>query len=243
VDGRGCWRFDAGGDTALIVLPEGFEVGRSGTTVVAANGDLIDPTTPVSGSGALLGVDDLPGGTDGRWGNYLAYCDPDATAVLVSGALTSATFDPHALDDAELATLVQAAEFDTDWGCGYGFATSTADQRVGLYLTPTTPEPPAAGLVTLPDDRFEANVVVGKNLFVNHCDDVVEWSEPERQVGVSWPVTSGHFDYPLADPDRRCGLAGSVRVILQGAVVTTASGDVPLASLTIENDAFGCFAG
>lgn len=242
-DERGCWSLAQHGERVFVVLPVGFEDDPSGTAVTAPDGAVIGTGTPVDVIGAPIGVDALPGGADGRWGNLLAFCAPDAASVVVASSLTADEFDPTELDDGALATLVGRAQFDEDWGCGFGFATATADQRVGLYIQPTGSGAPAPGRVTLPDERFDVTVVVGEHLFANHCDDVAEWFEPDRVVAATYPVTAGTFDYrPPADSDG-CAGSGPVTVILDGALVATPAGEIALPTITIDNDAYGCFAG
>ncbi len=242
-DERGCWSLAQRGEQMFVVLPVGFADDPSGIAVTAPDGGVIGTGTPVDVIGAPVGVDALPGGTDGRWGSALAFCAPDAASVVVASSLTADEFDPTALDGDALAALVAQAKFDDDWACGFGFATGTTDQRVGLYVEPTESGTPAAGPVTLPDQRFDVAVVVGEHLFANHCDDVAEWFEPDRVAAATYPVTAGTFDYrPPADADG-CVTSEPVTITLEGAVVTTPAGEIALPTITIDNDAYGCFAG
>ncbi len=242
-DARGCWRLEGDRDGALLVFPPGFELAGSGDELLTETGETLPSGTPVEAKGTLIGVEELPGGPDGRWATYLGFCDPDTAAVAVAEHLEVDRFDTDAFDDAALVELLASTTFDTHWPCGYGFAVSDAEQRVGLFLTPTTPEPPTAGPVVLPDERFVVTVVVGEHLFVNHCDDVLEWFEPEAQRLAEWPVTAGRFDYQPGEDTGFCTGGRPVVTTLTDALVTTPLGEQPLPTLELTNDAFGCFAG
>ncbi len=242
-DRRGCWSLKGSYEDVFVVLPPGFTDDPSGTAVVTADRVVVPAGTSVEVVAGLIDVEDVPGGADGRWGNQLAFCDPATLAVVVVESLTVDDFDPTALDAAALAELVARAEFDVDWGCGYGFATSTDDQRVGLLIDPVDFEPPEPGPVTLPDDRFAVSVVVGEHLFANHCDDVVEWFEPERVVAARYPVTAGSFQFDPPPVDEQSGSSNPVVVVLENATVETPAGPIDLGSVEIENRAYGFFAG
>ncbi len=241
-DERGCWRLDGSYDGALVVLPSGFELGPSGNELRTADGEVLASGTPVDAIGAMVPTDPLPGGPDGRWSSYVGFCVPDSQAIVVLENL-----DPvgpgSSPDDPELIEQLTDATFDTHWPCGYGFAVSDAAQRVGLFVQPTTPEPPEPGTVTLPDERFTATVVVGEHLFVNHCDDVMEWFEPEQIRLAEWDVVSGRFDYRPEDASGICSETPSVTTVLRDTRVATPTGDVTLGAIELVNEAFGCFAG
>ncbi len=242
-DARGCWRLEGSDDGALLVLPPGFELGASGEQLLTESGETLPSGTPVEATGALIGVDALPGGPDGRWGAYIGFCDPDTALVAVAEHLEVDRFDADSFDDADFVELLAASTFDTPWPCGYGFAVSDGEQRVGLYITPTTAEPPTAGPVLLPDERFVATVVFGRHLFVDHCDDVTKWFEPVSQRLAEWPVTAGRFDYQPGEDTGSCTSGARVTTTLTDAVATTPLGEQPLPTLELVNDAFGCFAG
>lgn len=87
VDSRGCWRLEGDGDGALVILPTGFQLGASGDELRTATGQALPSGTPVTVAGARVAVAALPGGPDGKWGNYTAFCDPEAAVVVVAERL------------------------------------------------------------------------------------------------------------------------------------------------------------
>jgi hypothetical protein len=241
LDPRGCWYVSGVGGSALLIAPIGTRLGDDGITLVTADGTLIDDGARIDVVGGVVPLADLPGGADGRWGTYSTFCDPNDRLAVVADELDAA-FDPADATPEALAGELDASLFDTDYGCGYGFATGDATGRWALRIDVTTATPPAPGPVDLPDGRFDVSVISGVHLFANHCDDVWEWFEPEATVAVDWDVTSGHFEYPAASID---GCAGGppVTIRLVDASVDTSSGPVELDSVEIRNSAFGCFAG
>jgi hypothetical protein len=83
---------------------------------------------------------------------------------------------------------------------------------------------------------------VGKDLFVQHCDDVVESSEPPVVVAGTWQIVAGSFDVTPPADEAGCGGA-TVSSQLTGAVVATPLGRVELPTIELVNTAWGCFAG
>jgi hypothetical protein len=239
----GCWRLQNAWDGALFVLPPGTAPGGSDTELITADGELLRAGQAVDVSAAMVGTDALPGGPDGGWATHVDRCAPDSQAIVVGQVLRATEPAMDATDEQGLIERLAATTFDTHWPCGYGFAVSDVDQLVGLYVQPTSPGPPAAGTVTLPDERFEVTVVIGRHLFANHCDDVLEWFEPEPQPSVTWPVTAGGFDYRPGEDTGMCTGTGPVAARLTDAVVTTPSMALELPPIDLRNDAFGCFAG
>lgn len=160
---------------------------------------------------------------------------PEGTPLI--SQLTAA---PDQMSDADLVTILEQAELTESWGCGLGFALSSADQHVALYLTPRS-DNPTQSLVTFPDDTWRASVVIGNDLLSNHCDDVIEAGEPEPYSVANWPLVAGTLTFtPPADPT--C-VGESVVGTIDGAVVETPTGELALGSLSTVNDAFGCFPG
>ncbi len=242
-DERGCWRLEGSDDGALVVLPSGFELGPSGDQLRDPHGEVLVSGTRVDAIGAMLPSEPLPDGPDGRWSSYLEFCAPDSQAIAVLEQLHPVGLRDDSPNDAELVEQLTGATLDTHWPCGYGFAVSDPAQRVGLFVYPTTPEPPEPGTVTLPDERFTATVVVGEHLFVNHCDDVMEWFEPEQIRLAEWEVVSGRFDYRPDGAGGSCSETPSVTTVFSEVSVVTPNGPVPLGPLQLVNEAFGCFAG
>jgi hypothetical protein len=237
---NGCWMIAINGQQRLVAFPQGFD-GSDPTAVVDPDGNTIVDGTELDVVGQIIGIDSIPGGADTRWGTLLAFCDPAGAELAVLDEAEPA-FDPASLDDPRLTEMLRAADFTESWPCGYGFAVSTADQRVGVLLYAPS-EPTTARTVELPDADWTAEVIVGKNLFVQHCDDVVEQWEAEPVVAARWPLTSGTFVLtPPAGDTGGCG-GLSVSTDLTGAVARTPAGEVELPALSLVNAAWGCFAG
>jgi hypothetical protein len=241
LDPKGCWFVSGNGESALLVAPPGTRLGDDATTLVTADGTVIEVGTRVDATGGFVALAELPGGADGRWANYSTFCNPRYGFALVAEEIGVA-FEPSDVTSQSLADALDASVFDTDYECGYGFTTGDASGRWALRIDVTTPMPPAAGPVSLPDDRFHASVTAGAHLFSNHCDDVAEWFEPEFTLAVDWNITSGRFDYPAASTET-CSGGPPVTITLVDASVTTPFGVVALDPIEITNTAFGCFAG
>lgn len=240
-DDNGCWLAEMGTELVPLALPPGFEApdGESQRLVGPDGFDIVDGTA-IDGTGQIVWLTDVAGGADGRWGNLMAFCAPAIGGVAAFATVTPA-FDPNRLDDDELVAMLESASLTESWGCGFGFAVSTADQRVGLFMY-TDAASTSDEMVVLPDTRWDATVMVGKDLFANHCDDVVEFHEPETIVAATWPLTAGSFEVAAsASEGEWCGTIVTTR--LTGAVVGTPRGDIPLGDLDLVNDAWGCFAG
>ena len=109
-------------------------------------------------------------------------------------------------------------------------------------IYPMGAELPEGGPVTLPDDRFEAVVEIGSNLFSNNCDDVFEWFEPERRSAAKFEIVSGTFTYPDA-ADRACTGGPPETITVTDIAVAVPDGEVTLGTLEITNTSFGCLAG
>lgn len=238
---NGCWYLSGNGESGLLIAPTGTRFADDGATLVLADGTQIADRTSIDTAGGLVALGDLPGGADGRWGNYAAFCDPTYDFVVVAESLAVA-FDPAVAELDGAAAELDATVFDTDYGCGYGFTTGDALGRWALRIDVTTGTPPAPGPVNLPDDRFDVKVTFGAHLFANHCDDVMEWFEPLPSRAAEWKVTAGSFTYPET-PDTMCSGSPPATITLVDASVQTPSGPVELDPIEITNTAPGCFAG
>jgi hypothetical protein len=241
LDSNGCWYLSGNGESGLLVAPTGTRLGDDGQALVGPDGTVIDRGASVDIVGGLVALTDLPGGSDGRWANYVRLCDPSYGSAVVADSLTAA-FDPADVAPADLAAQLDASLFDTDYGCGFGFTTGDTDGRWALRINVTTGTPPEAGPVGLPDDRFDVVVTAGAHLFSNHCDDVMEWFEPEYAPAVEWAVTAGDFTYPVTSGEM-CSGEPPATITLVGATVATPGGPKVLDPIEITNTAFGCFAG
>lgn len=241
LDERGCWWVAGDGDRGLLLAPNGTEFGDTGDTLVGADGTVIADGVPLDIDGVVLhGVGDLPGGADGQWVNYLGFCG-SGRPIVVAKTLTIPDGTDVEAAAAELAE-VGAALFDTDHGCGYGFAAGSADDRWALHLYAIGSDTIDVGTVNLPDERFQAVIVAGRHLFANHCDDVDEWFEPDPLIAATWPIVAGSFHYPGSDGTGSC-TQGAIATTLHDAVVDIDGTPVELGSVTIDNKSFGCFAG
>ncbi len=240
-DDNGCWVVEMGGERVTLALPPGFGTPSEDTTrVVGPDGFAIADGTAIDGTGEIVWIPDTGELADGRWGNIVRFCSPSASAVATFTSVTPA-YDPTRVDMSTLVESLRSADFTEAWPCGYGFAVSTDDQRIGLLLY-ATEAPSATATVTLPDPAWNATVIVGKDLFIQHCDDVVEVFEPPSIVAAEWPLTAGSFELTVPVDVAGCG-SNAVESQLVGAVVDTPDGDVSLPSISLGNEAWGCFAG
>lgn len=239
----GCWTIDTGDGPQIAIFPLGYELTYTDEWMLGPAGKAdISSGTTIDGIGGPAEVGSLPGGSDGFWGNYVSFCDPSASHVVV---LDAVTVDPAAaaMTDDELTTAWEIAELTESWPCGLGFTLASSDQTVAVYLHPRDASLPITAPVTFPSERWEGYIVIGKDLLVNHCDDVVEPDEPQRIVEATWPLIAGTLDFVAPDFDGTCGSSGEVEATLTGAVVQSPSGPMDVADLAIVNSAYGCFAG
>ena len=243
-ESNGCWAISLGGEKRVIIFPEGFTKSSDGMAMVSPSGTRFEGGAIVDATGSPTQVASLPGGSDGFWGNYMVFCDPTASEVVVVDGLEPA-FDPTALSGEEQLAMLRDADLAESWGCGLGFTASSADQRVAVMLHPVDFEKAPTPPISLPSSEWEATVAIGKNLLVNNCDDVWEYWEPESVVAASWPLSAGtiRFEAPDQTGFEACGTAGPVEATLEGAVIDTPDGPLELGDLTIVNEAYGCFAG
>ncbi len=238
---NGCWTVDLGDGDRLVVFPADYTRAADGAAMVGPGGASFSEGVEVDAIGGIVPAEGFPGVPDGFWGNYFEFCASDATEVVVVDGMTPA-FDVADLPTDELVALLDEADLSTSWGCGLGFTVSTPDQRVALWLFPTDQAAVPNPSVSLSDGAWQASVAVGKNLLVNHCDDVIEGWEPEAVFAAEWPVISGTLDFePPEEPS--CGATGPVEASLTGIVVETPEGPIDLGDLTVVNEFYGCFAG
>lgn len=240
--GDGCWFLDTGNGRFLVVFPAGFEHASDDPTVMTGPDGLSYTTgTTIDGHASVVFPEELPGGPDGRWGNYRDFCRPDDRRTLVFDAVQPG-FDPAILDDDAIEALATGITFTQFFPCGRGWAASTADEMVALFIYQQSETPRDAGTtIALPDDDWRTELVIGKFLFTNHCDDVFEGWEPDRVVAARWTLSTGSIELldalPTTDPAR-------VRAILRDATVVTSRGTVlELPTTELVNRSFNFFAG
>jgi hypothetical protein len=240
--GNGCWMLEVNDQQRLVAFPQGFAGADDDPgTLLGPDGWEVRDGTEIDAVGQITWVESIPGGRDSRYGNLLSFCDPDGVEIAV---LTEAepAFDAAALHADELVALVTGAAFTESWPCGYGFATSTADQHVGLVIRPTA-DPPTEGEVVLPDAAWRAEIIVGKHLFAQNCDDVLEWWEPDYVAVERWPLVSGRFAVDATSDTTQGCTANLVSTVLTDAVVEGPEGQIGLPPIELGNTAWGCFAG
>lgn len=239
----GCWFVDFEFTRHLVVFPLGHEIAAGDTTVVVgADGTSYTSGSVIDGTANEVQAADLPGGADGYWGNYVAFCTPTEPAIAVFDTMQPA-FDPTTLTDGDLAGMIEAAVFTKSWPCGRGWAASTDDERVALYLYQQGDEALAAGaVIELPSDTWSTEVVVGMHLFVNHCDDVFEAFEPTPVMAAPLPLTAGSIEVVDSFPTGFDSATVSAR--LTGATVSTPGGiEIALDPQELSNRSFNFFAG
>jgi hypothetical protein len=139
---------------------------------------------------------------------------------------------------------IDSAALVEDHPCGFGFAIGSLDQTLGLFLFMSGDTPPdSSAPVDLPDGDWTAELWVGRDLFANHCDDVVEVSEPEPVVAETWTVVAGSITVDAVHRPDGNGQATAAG-ILTDAVVKSAEGErIDLDDIELRNDCWGCFAG
>ncbi len=239
----GCWYADISGQERLVVLPVGFE--QSPETAA----ELIDSTGTTFGDGdrfdavgSMVPGDLVPGGADGKWGNYVVFCQPDIVELAVFDSFAH-EYDPTSLSEVELAEMVENAEFTEHWKCGRGWATSTSDQRVGLIIYEAEPWS-AEGVdeISLPDTAWNALILVGKNLFSEHCNDAIEMWIALPTIAQQWPLSGGKVVVTdtMPGPDDE---PAYVRAVLEGGEIETESGMIQLPRIDLDNESFNFFAG
>jgi hypothetical protein len=238
---NGCWTVDLGDGDRLIVFPPDFTKASDGAAMVGPSGASFSDGADVDALGGIVGTEGFPGVPDGFWGNYFQFCEAASPEIVVIDELMPA-FDVSALARDQLVALLQEADLSMSWGCGLGFTLSSSDQRVAMHLTPNDYETVPSSPADFPNGAWQAWVLIGKNLMVNHCDDVLEGWEPEVVFAAEWPVVSGTLEFEPPE-SASCGATGPVEATLTGIVVETPECPVDLGDLTVVNDAYGCFAG
>lgn len=240
---NGCWTIDVGEGPQLALFPVGYEMTNVDEwTMGPAGGPNIPSGTTIGAVGGPTEVGSLPGGSAGFWANYLAFCDPSASHVIILDEVGNVA-PPEAMTDDELLAVWEAADLSESWPCGLGFTLASVDQTVAIYVHPRDASLPIASEVTFPSESWEGYVVIGRDLLINHCDDVVEPDEPERIIDATWPLVAGTLSFDAPSAEGICNSSGDVEATLNGAAAQSASGIVGLKDLVIVNSSYGCFAG
>ena len=171
----------------------------------------------------------------------MAFCQPELDELLVLDDLVH-EFDPSSLSTREMVELLENASFTEHFPCGRGWATSTADQRVGIVIYEADFDLPTADRIELPDTDWNASVLIGKNLFSEHCNDAIEDWIALPTITVQWPLTAGTIiitdPIPGYDED-----PARVSAALDGGQVIVGDATISLPKVELDNTGFNFFAG
>ena len=96
--------------------------------------------------------------------------------------------------------------------------------------------------IVLPDPNWNAEVLIGKNLFAEHCNDAIEDWLALPTISSRWPLTAGTVTIVDQVPAREEGPA-RVRAILDGGQVDIGAGAIALPRVDLDNRSFNFFAG
>lgn len=240
---KGCWYADLNGRERLVVLPSGFEQNQAnGGELIDSEGVVYRDGDTFDAVGAIVYAAEIPGGDDGKWGDYMAFCQPELDELAVFTSLAK-EFDPSSLSLSQMSEMVENAVFSEHFACGRGWATSTADQRVGLVVYEAdSGQAPPSDRIELPDSDWNASVLIGKNLFSEHCNDAIEDWIALPTIAVQWPLNAGTIT--ISDPVPHYeDEPARVRAALEGGQVDTGSGSIALPRVELDNTGFNFFAG
>jgi hypothetical protein len=138
-------------------------------------------------------------------------------------------------DIADIATLTET------YGCGTGFWVGNPDQTTALRIGYSGEGPPPA-LVSLPNPAWQAELVDGRDLYANWCDDVIEPDEPEPQRVRVLPIVSGNLEIIGEAPEPFNG--GPLSLRATDLVIDVGDGEThTLGDIEIDNPSWGFFAG
>jgi hypothetical protein len=97
---------------------------------------------------------------------------------------------------------------------------------------------------SLPDDEWDARVVVGEHLFENWCDDVVSGDDPEPRTDETWPIVAGTIAFGGSVDTLPPADGAPVVAHLSGLVAERPDGTrVPIEDLDVRNTVWGGAAG
>lgn len=130
------------------------------------------------------------------------------------------------------------------WGCGNGWAVSTSDQSVGLVIMPASAGADLTATSELgPGGPWLVELRIGRDLFANWCDDVMEPGEPEPVVDRTFAGVSGTLTFVGEVPPDRVDCPLTVEGDITDLVVTDGGTTIELGSGRVTNSSWGCFAG
>lgn len=138
-------------------------------------------------------------------------------------------------DIADIDTLTET------YGCGTGFWVGNPEQTTALRLAfRSADEQPES--VSLPHPDWTAELVDGRDLYANWCDDVIEEGEPEPRHVRVLPVISGELEIVGEPPAPFEG--GTLALRATDLVIDIGDGETRvLGDIEIENPSWGFFAG
>lgn len=240
---NGCWYANLYDSERLVVLPTGFELNpETGGELIDEQGVTYRDGDRFDAAGSIVHGPGIPGGQDGKWGNYMSFCQPEFDELAVFSSFTK-EFDPTSLSNVEMIELLENAVFTEHFPCGRGWATSTADQRVGLVIyEATSDEAVRSDRIVLPDPDWSASILIGKNLFSEHCNDAIEGWIALPTIAAQWPVAGGTITVADPIPGYEDDPA-RVRAALEGGRVDTGFGVITLPRVDLDNTGFNFFAG
>jgi hypothetical protein len=84
---NGCWTIDVDGQEYVALFPLGFERPATDGEVINGPDDIVvRDGDAFRGSGRIVPQEQIPGGADGKWGNYSAFCGFDELVLIASFA-------------------------------------------------------------------------------------------------------------------------------------------------------------
>lgn len=236
---NGCWYVRLNETARLVVFPEDWEFADSSTTKMRGPSGISIGQQPVDGRASFVHRGDLA--ADGKWDNYMEFCRPQVPELVVFVRLAPA-YEPGDLTVVDQRAAVEAADFVEHWPCGRGWAIGTADQRIAIWIYQVDDAQPTPGAaVELPDPGWSAELVLGKHLFANHCNDAIEEWMPTLQVVTRLPI-SGTITL-LDDAPASADPPAPVRASLTDASIDLDGDEIRLVDLDLRNDAYNAFAG
>lgn len=165
--------------------------------------------------------------------------------MLLLGACADSVPAPEPTEPPELPDI---GGLTLTWGCGFGFWLGNTAQTValrveahhdgsapiddGFFLTTSLPDP---------NGRWSAELILGRDLYANWCDDAIEEDEPIPVVDEVWDVVSGTIEAVFLPPGPECSAAEAwVRDV---SAMADDGRVVEIGELRLTNTAWGCFAG
>ena len=143
-------------------------------------------------------------------------------------------------------TAFSADRFVDHYGCGHGFAIGSDGQDLGLTIhfagDYSEGGPDVSSPVEWPNADWVGEVWVGSDLFSNWCNDMVLETDPVPAIAQSWTIVHGVLNVSTTSGVDCDGT--TVTGELTDAVLRSEAGEeLALDTLSLRNDAWGCFAG